>query len=755
MTSELLKAYDDSVPFADAESPYLFDLSKTSLSAGEVIRKYTPLPRHLALDSVPMPGSQVSGFSHVYRNKALPVALKLALSKELDTVYGLFRMLAETYADQECFATRKYNWLTRTPADEYSTTTYREVDEKKRHYGAGVLHLLQNSPFKNPKIESHAKIDRHHLDFASYNEQDPSFIFTIYASNREEWTLSDIMCASYSITSTALYDTLGEDSSLEILQLTQSPVVATSRNHISTIINLKINHPEQLEALISLISFDSLDFTNPGDAALYLLAQRHNIALYDLDRVVETGRLFPSVDLAPNPKTPFTISFTSGTSGSKAKGVVLIHEVAALAMCFSCAHLPVDPDTRSFAFLPLAHIFEREMVLWGLTRGALIGYPFLNAQPTDLVDCLSKFKPTRMANVPRVLTKFEAVIKAATVDSDSAIKSKLFGYVFDKKIQLQSQADGAQGKTPIADAVLLSKLRKAIGFDNMESVVVGSAPINPSTIKFLKAALNCGLLQGYGLTESFAGFAVSDPYEKEPGSCGPTSVTVEMKLRDIPEMGYTSTDEGGPRGELLLRGPQVFHSYYRNEEETTKAVDSEGWFHTGDIARIHHETGRLYIIDRVKSFFKLSQGEYVTPEKVETKYLSDNSLLQQCFVYGHSLQSYLVGVLGVEPQQGIQFLVKNGVIDRAAASQISPNKVLEYLNRRDIRQKLVSFINSNVTLQGFEKLHNVHVLYEPLSMANNTLTPTVKVKRPFAFKLYQKEIELMYEEGSLIRSSKL
>ncbi|KAK7677972.1 hypothetical protein QCA50_019054 [Cerrena zonata] len=97
--------------------------------------------------------------------------------------------------------------------------------------------------------------------------------------------------------------------------------------------------------------------------------------------------------------------------------------------------------------------------------------------------------------------------------------------------------------------------------------------------------------QGYGLTESFAGICCSLTYDANPGSCGPISVTTEMRLREIPEMGYHANDEGGPRGELLLRGAQIFTHYYKDPEETRKSIDDQGWFYTGDIAKVDAETG--------------------------------------------------------------------------------------------------------------------------------------------------------------------
>lgn len=193
---------------------------------------------------------------------------------------------------------------------------------------------------------------------------------------------------------------------------------------------------------------------------------------------------------------------------------------------------------------------------------------------------------------------------------------------------------------------VLGLLRKKLGMKNLKVIMSGSAPISPETLKFLKASLNTGVGQGYGMSETFAGVMASSIFETDASSCGPVSITTECRTRDLPAMGYTSKDEGGPRGELLVRGPQIFPEYYKNPEETAKSFDEDGWFYTGDVARIDSKTGRTYIIDRVKNFFKLAQGEYVTPERIENTYLSCFPYIAQLFVHGDSLRTHLVGVVG-------------------------------------------------------------------------------------------------------------
>lgn len=374
-----------------------------------------------------------------------------------------------------------------------------------------------------------------------------------------------------------------------------------------------------------------------------------------------------------------------------------------------------------------------------LSVGGNVGFCRLGGTPLTLFEDMKLFKPTFFANVPRIFTKMEATIKAATIDSSSKANGVTKGqnneYIFDK--------------------ALIEKLRSKFGFDNVEFCITGSAPIASETIKFLRASLGIGFILGYGSSESFAGMCMALPFHSPSiGTCGALTPTVEARLRELPEMGYYLNDKGGPRGELQLRGPQMFTHYYKNEEETNKSFDSEGWFSTGDVAQFTNE-GWIIIFDRVKNFFKLSQGEYVTPEKIENLYLSSNPILSQAFVHGNSTESFLVGIIGVDPVGIVNFLTENCNIPK---SQLDTNeKILQVCNRREIRTQLLLQLNTTVgsVLNGFEKLANVFIDFEPLKLEREVVTPTSKIRRPIASRYFKSQIDAMYKEGSLLRNLKL
>ena len=178
----------------------------------------------------------------------------------------------------------------------------------------------------------------------------------------------------------------------------------------------------------------------------------------------------------------------------------------------------------------------------------------------------------------------------------------------------------------------------------------GSAPFSQNIAEFLKIGLLADIREGYGMTENAGCCTACWPDDPSAGgTVGGPVPSAEIKLVDVPELGYRSTDKPFPRGELLMRGGQRFLGYYKDADKTAEALDADGWLRTGDIATLDGQ-GRFRIVDRVKNIMKLAQGEYVALERVESAY-SACPLVAQLFAYGDSLQSYLVAVLVPDPVQ--------------------------------------------------------------------------------------------------------
>eukprot|EP01027_Heterolobosea_sp_BB2_P019526 GEZU01027423.1.p2 GENE.GEZU01027423.1~~GEZU01027423.1.p2 ORF type:complete len:303 (-),score=68.69 GEZU01027423.1:23-931(-) len=246
-----------------------------------------------------------------------------------------------------------------------------------------------------------------------------------------------------------------------------------------------------------------------------------------------------------------------------------------------------------------------------------------------------------------------------------------------------------------------------------------------------------------GLTETCAGGTNTIADDLTVGHVGAPAPFGHVKLVDVPEMDYRTTDKPYPRGEICFRGAHVFQGYYKDEEKTREAFpDGDDWFHSGDIG-MWLPGGKLKIIDRKKNIFKLAQGEYIAPEKIEVIYLRSGSIMQ-AFVHGDSLESCLVGVVVPDPEWVKSWAAANNAgpcatpHEFASLCQTSAHLKEAILNEiRDVAKK--SGLNS------YEIVHDILLHPVPFSIENGLLTPTFKNRRPQMKKAFETEIANMYE----------
>lgn len=707
---------------------------------------HTRYPQENKYKSVPVPGTETSGSTSVYRNEASKDQLVEVLHPKLATFHDFFQHSLNLYGDEYCYGARPI--IDGVVQEYFEYYTYKEIETRKDNFASGLIKLI----LSNPNFDSQNK------DFC-YEDGKPNFIVSLFSGNRMEWIITDLATRDYSLPNTALYDTLGPDASKYILELTKSPVVVLSKEKIIKILHLK--NKFGLKDLHQLVSMDKLDFTE--DFGLIQLANNLGLQLCDFEHVENIGSLNKlSKDFnIPKPSTIYTISFTSGTTGPP-KGVLIDHKISisGISACFIHFKKPIEKinestyydfssnvdnkgrQLRALSYLPLAHIYERMLINWATFTGVAIAFPS-QVGTASLFDDLQILKPHYFTGVPRIYSRIEATIKQH-IQSLNPVSRKAF----------EKSMENGDTSWLITSVAQLSELKAKLGFQNVHYCTSASAPMSPHSIKFLKDTLHIGFENSYGLTESFAVMSSDDPFgDAYMGNVGPPCVSTEMRLKDVEHMGYSSQDSP-PRGELQLRGPQIFLGYYKNGKATKDCMSDDGWFSTGDIATFD-QNGRIVIIDRVKNFFKLSQGEYITPEKVENTYLASNHLLTQIFVHGDSLKNYLVGVAGIQPESFKKFLKSDFDIE-----VIDDNHLKLHLDDPKVKEKLLKILNENAmgkgTLQGFEKLHNLYFDFEPLKVEDEVLTPTFKLKRVQAVKKFREVLEKLYEEGSLIgNSSKL
>lgn len=697
---------------------------------------YPDYKQFLASQAVPLAGSDEPGYSGTYRSSMSPEHMITCMAPTLATYYDHFLFSVRNNPDNDCLGHRPYNEAKQAWEPYYVFDSYQRTLERSQAIGSGILTLVNTK--RRRQLSDNSDI-----------------IVAILSHNRPEWIQCDLACQAYSLPNTALYETLGPETSEYIMNLTESPVlifakvnlykvlkVLPSLKHVNTLICIE----DLTDAELELLNRNSLQ--NPTNS------KDEKISIHCLSQVERLGFLNQIPTIKPKPSDLYTISFTSGTTGLP-KGVEMTHRNIASGLAFAYSTFRNNPEKANrqlydLCFLPLAHIFERMIVAYDLANGAGCGFLHI-PDPSALVEDLQILKPDVLSLVPRILTRFEAGIKNSF--EKSAVSRALSSTIVNAKINRYSTKAGPDDSlvnSLIYRKLLIDKVRDGLGLSRTDFVITGSAPISKETLLFLKSCLDVGVRQGYGLTESFAGICISEPDEKDVGSCGPIGISGECRLKSVPDMGYNA--EKDLKGELQLRGPQIFGKYYKNPDATSAAIDKDGWFSTGDVAYIDKK-GRLHIIDRVKNFFKLAHGEYIGPEKIENTYLSSCPYITQTFVYGSSLKNYLVGILGLDMESLRPHLANHF----PQINAWNDSKLLEELNQNSkMRATLLRMINKFCTdLQGFEKLHNVYVGLEPLKVEDDVVTPTLKIKRNIAAKFFQKELDELYAEGSIIKNQKL
>ena len=393
------------------------------------------------------------------------------------------------------------------------------------------------------------------------------------------------------------------------------------------------------------------------------------------------------------------------------------------------------------SFLPYAHIMETLIFAVLLSRGVQIG--IYNGNPLKLVEDFKILKPTATCVVPKIFQRIYEGINNG-LNKKSALIKKIFNKAVDIKIKDFNQY-GILNNV-LFDNLFFKDVRENFG-GNLRFMLVGSAPMDSYILNYLRCVLSCEIVEGYGQTEDVAGVLLAKTYDPVTHHVGGPGFSCELKLIDHPELDYTSKDvdkETGiphPRGELCVRGPILFKGYFRDEEKTKEAIDEYGWLHTGDICELITEHGNaLRIIDRAKNIFKMQQGEYVAPEKIENIYSSCKYVLQM-FIYGDSLQSFLIAILVPESNAVIEFLQKKGI------KNANKENYKDYFNDIDLNNDIVEQLNKfgrENDLKGFELPKKVYLCKENFSIENQILTPTMKIRRAFAKERFANEIRKLY-----------
>ncbi|XP_076440059.1 long-chain-fatty-acid--CoA ligase 5-like [Babylonia areolata] len=545
----------------------------------------------------------------------------------------------------------------------------------------------------------------------------------VYSQNRPEYVITDCGLWTYSMVGVPLYDTLGAEACNHIINQAEISIVICDVNtKVKNLLKRKSATPG-LKTIVVMEDIDGESRTQADQAGIKLMQ------FSDLEKL---GQENPAKINPAKPDDVCIICYTSGTTGIP-KGAMLTHR-GSVATSSSALHQvlasnpEVTPDDVMISYLPLAHSYER--LLHGVVYmcGAQIG--FFQGDVRKLMDDIKELQPTLFPCVPRLLNRFYDKVTAGV--SGSMIKKFLFNIaVRSKESELQRRIIR---KDSIWDKLVFKTVQGALG-GRVRLITTGSAPLSPKVLSFLRCIVGCPVLEGYGQTECHAICALQLVGDPTIGTVGPPLTCCAIKLVDIPEMDYYSKEN---KGEICIKGPNVFRGYLKDPEKTAEALDSDGWLHTGDVGQ-WVENGSLKIIDRKKNIFKLAQGEYIAPEKVENVCVQC-PLVAQMYVHGDSLQSCLVGIVVPDPD----------VLPKHAREHLSLNGPYENLCKNPEVKKLIldslTELGRKSGLSSLEIVKDVYIQPDLFSVENGLLTPTFKAKRQELAKYFRTQIQEMYSK---------
>ncbi|XP_017478681.1 PREDICTED: long-chain-fatty-acid--CoA ligase 5-like [Rhagoletis zephyria] len=541
--------------------------------------------------------------------------------------------------------------------------------------------------------------------------------------------MAEYSCYRHSIVVIPIYETLGSNVCVFIAK--QAKLTAIFCDTLTRVDGV-LKNVKECDTLKHIIVASA-----GSDAALQAMKEKavsYGLQLHSMDDIEGLGKINPQADHPPEANDLAVICYTSGTTDAP-KGVMLSHENIVANFSAILHHLVdyrlCETDTL-ISYLPLGHMFER-VCEWGvLAVGGKVGY--FSGDIKLLSDDMKIIQPTMFPCVPRVLNKIYGRIQETV--SSSFIKSWLLNMAYESK--RKQLANKVYDNNTIWDHLVFSKIRALLG-GRVRIIPVGSAPLNDKVLDFLRCALGCHILEGYGQTECVAASTVGLIGDYTAGHVGVPLASSAMKLIDVPDMGYFVAKG---KGEVVIRGSIVFKGYYQDPKKTAETVDAEGWLHTGDIGQ-WTEQGTLKIVDRKKDIFKLAQGEYIAPAKIEDIYAQSPYILQ-IFVYGDSYKSNLVG-----------FVVPNFPLVQEAFKKKGITVDVDFENNNQLRSnaEIKKFILDELTsvgkmskLKSFEQVKDILIHPEGFSIEEGLVTPTLKNKRFALKKFFQKQIEELYSK---------
>jgi long-chain acyl-CoA synthetase len=584
------------------------------------------------------------------------------------TVADLAPLAAERHADLPAVTYKD-------ASGQWVSRTYREVGDIVRRLALGLIEL---------GIEQGDKV-------------------SILANTRPEWTYFDFAALSVGAVVVPIYQTNSPDECQYVLENSDSKaVVVEDDEQLAKIEQIRDRVPK-LDQIIRM--------TGDGGNAI------------SMDELIEAGSRRSDSDWEQRWQSVTsddicTLIYTSGTTGPP-KGCVISHGNYRSMVTMALDESVLDRNTTTYLFLPLAHSFALLIQFLSFDLGGNIAY--WERDPLKIVPNLVEVKPEYFPSVPRI---FEKIYTAATseIEKSGGLKRLVFNWAIGvgKKVRERERAGKPIGwllrkQYEIADRQVLSKIRALFG-GRIKNCVTGAAPINPEILRFFDAA-GVLVLEGWGMTETSTAATVARPDAFKFGKVGKAFKGCEIKIADD--------------GEILVRGPNVFQGYYKNEEATRETLE-DGWLHTGDLGELDTD-GYLSITGRKKDIIITAGGKNITPANLEAE-IKQSSYVSQCVVIGDR-RPYLVALITLDQEECAKLAEERGW----------PADSAELANHDGMRQLIQEHLDEvNEKFARVEQVKKFEILPHDLSQEGGELTPTLKVKRNVVAEKYEKEVDALY-----------
>ncbi|MBL7888487.1 MAG: long-chain fatty acid--CoA ligase [Bacteroidia bacterium] len=538
------------------------------------------------------------------------------------------------------------------------------------------------------------------LDFGITREDK----IAIIANNRPEWNFTDYGIQMSGAVSVPIYPTISEPDLNFILNDAKVKYIFVSNTDLYNKVKaVAANAP----SVKDIYTFDKV------------AGAKHWTELLELGKSKPKKTEVESIKASIKADDLLTILYTSGTTGNP-KGVMLSHHNLISNSLASQNLCPFQSHWKALSFLPLNHVYERMLTTLYMYLGISIYY----AESLETIgDNLKEVKPEVFSTVPRLLEKVYDKIVAKGADL-TGIKKKLFFWALD--LGLAYELNGANGwwyemQLKLANKLIFSKWREALG-GNIFAVVSGGAALQPRLARVFNSA-QITVLEGYGLTETSPVIAVNNflPNGIKFGTVGPVIDGVTVKIAED--------------GEILVKGPNVMLGYYNRPDATAEVIDSDGWFHTGDIG-MFEDNRFLKITDRKKEIFKTSGGKYIAPVMIENK-LKESPFIEQAMVIGEN-QKYASALI-VPAFAFLKEYCQRKNIPFTSNEELIKN---EQIKARIIRE--VEKVNEH--LAQYEKIKNPQFLAREWSIDKGEMTPKLSLKRKVIMAANKDLVDKIYAE---------